>query len=247
MTAAMYKVSLVLMLIQSAINTILNLLAVEFIYSNVTEIAGWNKNEMMILICSSLIINQFFRGLILPNHYNFVVKIGDGGFDNVLLKPIDLLFQLNTGKIDIPSFLSVSVPIILLIRNLNKVGVSVSAVTILIYIVLIICGITILSSFILLLNSLAFKFIKVDGLMNIYYIMMDISVKPKDIFSNKYIIGVFTLLIPAIPLANIPAAILLGKAKLSYAVVSIIISLILIMIVNITIRQGVKSYSSASS
>ncbi|MGL5576485.1 MAG: ABC transporter permease [Sarcina sp.] len=247
MSIAIYKVNFILMLGQSILNTILNLLAVEFLYSNVNKIAGWNKQEMIILICTSLIVNQVFRAFVLPNQYNFIEKINDGRFDNILLKPMNLLFQINIGKFDFVSFFSAIFPIILVTLTLNQIGQEVEFKKILLYLVLIICGVIILSSFMLILNSLAFKFIKVDGLMNIYYMIMDISNKPKDIFNNKLVGNMFMFVIPALPLAYVPAGILLDKISLNYIWVSLVLSFILLKLSEKAIKTGIKHYSSASA
>lgn len=52
-------------------------------------------------------------------------------------------------------------------------------IEILMYILLVLCGVIILSAFMLIIHSVAFYYIKVDGLMNVYYMIMAISENPK--------------------------------------------------------------------
>jgi ABC-type uncharacterized transport system permease subunit len=85
------------MLIQSIINSLMTLLSVEFIYGSVDSIAGWSKDEMIVLICTSLIVNHYDR-VIHFNQNRFVSGVGSGGFDKMLLRPINLLFQVNTDR-----------------------------------------------------------------------------------------------------------------------------------------------------
>ncbi len=97
MSATMYRANFWLMLIQSIINSLMTLLSVEFIYGSVDSIAGWSKDEMIVLICTSLIVNHYDR-VIHFNQNRFVSGVGSGGFDKMLLRPINLLFQVNTDR-----------------------------------------------------------------------------------------------------------------------------------------------------
>ena len=108
-------------------------------------------------------------------------------------------------------------------------------------------GLIVLTAFMLLLYSLSFLFIKIDSLNNIYYMMMSISEKPKEIFSNKSIVGSFIFIIPAIPLANAPASILLNKEGMEYILLNLCSGVIFSFCSMFAIKMGIKKYSSASS
>lgn len=247
MSATIYKANFILMLIQSIINTLANVLCIEFIYSSVSSIAGWKKDEMIILICTSLIINQLYRGIVLPNQNAFVKKVNNGSFDLMLLKPMNIVYQINIGLIDISSLLSCIAPVIILCYKLTAVGIKAGLIHILIYICLVIIGCIILSSFMMMLFSLAFRFIKVDKVVNIYYTMMSLAEKPKEIFGYKSLISTFTFIIPVIPLASIPTEVLLKKVNLSYCLISIIVAVQFLILAHVVMKKGLKNYSSASS
>lgn len=114
MSVAIYRANFVLMLLQSIINSVLGILCVEFIYIHVDSIAGWSRDEMVILYCSSMIVNQIYRGLINPNHMRFIESISSGSFDRMLVKPVNVIFQINTGSIDYSSLSSLVAPIFVL-------------------------------------------------------------------------------------------------------------------------------------
>ena len=61
MTASIFRANFILMLIQSIINTLLHVACMDFIYGSVEEIGGWEQEEMLVLICTSMVINQLFR------------------------------------------------------------------------------------------------------------------------------------------------------------------------------------------
>ncbi len=221
MSAAIFRANFILMLVQSIINSCMSVLCVEFIYGSVDTVAGWNKHEMIILICTSLVVNQLYRGFINLNQLRFVSSVSSGAFDKMLLKPVPILFQINTGTIDISSLLSAAAPLGIICIQMIRLGAGVECLAIILYIVFVINGLIVLASFMLLLYSLAFFFIKIDGLNNIYYMMMSIAEKPKEIFSHNSVVRGFIFIIPAIPLSNAPVGILLHKGNIDYVILSL--------------------------
>jgi len=246
MSAAMYRVSFWLMFIQSLINSTAAFLSIEFIYGSVNSISGWSKHDMMILVCSALIVNQLFRGLFHFNQNRFLGSINNGSFDRMLLRPIGILFQSNTGSIDFTCILSILGPLTMLIVQMNLSNVKISLLTIVLYILFVLNGVLILTSFMLLLYSFAFIFVKVDGMTNLYYLIMDIADKPKEMFSKEFMFG-FIFIIPALPLANTPASILLNKCDLAMMLISLAVGICLTLVSYLSIQMGLKRYTSASS
>lgn len=247
MSVAIFRINFVLMLVQSIINSLISVVCVDFIYGSVDTIAGWNKNEMIVLICISLVVNQLFRGFINPNQLRFIESVSNGFFDRMLLKPMNIIFQINTGKIDISSLLSLIAPLIILFIQIGILGSKIAIINVVLFLALLINGLIILSSFMLLLYSSAFLFIKIDGLNNIYYLLMSIAEKPKEIFSNKTIAEVFIFIIPAIPLSNAPASVLLNKGSPEFIIMNLCAGITFLFLSIIAIKTGIKKYSSASS
>jgi len=246
MSAAIYRANFWLMVIQSIVNSLMGILVVEFIYGSVDSIAGWNKHEMIILICTSQIVNQLFRGIIHWNQNRFISSVGDGSFDRMLLRPMSVIFQANTGRVDFTCPISALCPLIVLIIQVNALGVNVGGLSIILYILFVINGVIVLSSFMLLLYSSAFIFIKVGGLTNLYYLVMDIADRPREMFSREFMFG-FIFLVPAIPLANAPASMLLGKGDLTLMLVYLSAGLLFSTAAYTAMRLGLKRYTSASS
>lgn len=247
MSVAIFRGNFLLMLLQSILNSVMGIVSVEFIYLHVKSIAGWTKSEMIILLCTSLIVNQLYRGLINPNHMRFLRSVSSGSFDRMLIKPVNLIFQINTGTVDCSSFLSLIAPIVVLCAQVFMLDYSVTWRSLLLFFVCTINAVLLLTSFMLLLYSLAFKFIKVDGLTGVYYTLMSISEKPKEIFPGKALSSAFIFLIPAIPLANAPASMLIGKSNGMEALVAAAAGMLFFLLSIAAVKTGVSKYSSASS
>ncbi|MCR4678134.1 MAG: ABC-2 family transporter protein [Lachnospiraceae bacterium] len=247
MSVAAYRANFVLMIIQSFVNALLSIVSVKYIYNYVSEIAGWSYSEMMLLIGTSMLVNQIFRAFILPNLNQFVIDIGSGNFDAILLKPVSLLFLIFFGRIDLSSLFSVIAPIAIVVIFAGSVAVEFTVTEILMYIVLIVCGVTILSAFMLIIHSVAFYYIKVDGLMNVYYMIMAISEKPKDIIPTKILKDFFTWILPAVALACLPVSIILHKISYRYFLLEALLAFLMLLCAKALTYMGVRNYSSASS
>ncbi len=246
MSAAMYRLNFCLMFLQSLINSLMAWLCVGFIYGSVESISGWSKGEMLILICTSQIVNQIFRGGVHFNQNRFLNSVSSGGFDRLLLRPMNLTFQINTGYVDISCIISILGPLAVIITQLGFVGTRIDFMGIILYLLFIANGVLVLSSFMLILYSLAFLYIKVDGLNNIYYLTMEIANKPKEMFGREFSFG-FLFLIPAIPLANAPASVLLGRSSAPQLLTYLCVGVLFWVMSFVTIKFGLKRYSSASS
>jgi len=167
MTAAIYRINFVLMVIQNILNAMLGVICMEFVYGQVDSIAEWNKHEMIILVCTSTIIGYIFWSVINPNQNKFLNGIANGGFDRMILKPLNLMFQINIGSIDTSCLFSITALLIVLCIQIGQLGMKVGIIQILLYIVFVINGVTVMTAFRMSVYSLAFKFIWIDGLDNI--------------------------------------------------------------------------------
>lgn len=247
MSSAIFRVNFFLMLFQSIVNSIMGLLSVTFIYGSVENIAGWNRSEMLILFGSSLFINQLYRGFFNQNHMRFIARVADGSFDKMLLKPINIIFQLHTGTIDMSSLISSVVPLVVVVNQLYKIKEKIVAIQLILYFILVINGLIILASFMLLLYTLAFRFINIGGVGNIYFSMMSMTEKPSDMIHNKGLFFTFMFFIPVIPIANGPTAILLGKSESWESILFIGVGFLFIFLSTYAMKKGLRIYSSASN
>jgi len=247
MSAAIYRINFMLMVIQNILNAMLGIIAMELIYGQVDSIAGWNKHEMIILVCTSQIVGYIFWSVIYPNQDRFLNGIINGGFDRMILKPLNLMFQINTGSIDTSCLFSISALVVVLVLQIGHLGAQVGIIQILLYIIFVINGVMVMTAFRMLIHSLAFMFIRVGGLDNICGMVEGVSSKPKEIFSNKYVRNLFVFILPAIPMINAPAAVLLQKSTVFEMMCYLGVGIIFSSLAIITLRLGMKKYNSASS
>ena len=247
MSAAIYRVHFILMFIENILNAFLGIICMEFIYRDVDSIAGWTKPEMIIFVCTSTIVGYIMWSVIIPNQDRFLYGIADGGFDRIILKPLNLMFQINIGRINTESLFSIISLVIVMYIQAGQLETQIGIIQLLLYIIFLFNGVIIQASFRVLIHSLAFIFIRSGGLDNIFGAAASVSSKPKEILSNKYVRKIFTFIIPAIPMINAPAAVLLQKCTVFDMLGYLGVGVLFMELAVIALRLGMRKYNSASS
>lgn len=246
MSAMVYRSNFILMLIQNMINILVTVFSIEYIFRYIVRLGEWSREEVIMVVCTSQIINAIYRGLIRPNLGTFSGSICQGTFDFVLLKPRNLFFMITLGKVDFSSLFSVLVPIYFIYLQICKMNITVSLLNIAVFVVFLIIGICTVTALMMIIFSMSFIFVNISKLEELYYTFMSIVEKPMNIF-NKYLGFSFFFIIPLIPIANTPVVALLGKSSIIFLVKSILISVVFIAIATFTVLTGIKRYESASS
>ncbi|MCL2160205.1 MAG: ABC transporter permease [Oscillospiraceae bacterium] len=247
MSTAIYRANFIFWFIQGTVNALLGYICIEFIYGSVESIAGWNKHEMLILIATTHLVGDV-RNIICGNQNSFVYGIASGGFDRMIIKPLNLMFQINVNFVNpITLLMGWVLPVSVICVQATHLGTHIGILQILLYVIFIFNGAIVAGSFRLILYSLAFVFVKVDGIDNVTYTINDMAGKPKEIFANKYMRMFFTFLLPVIPIVNAPAGVLLQKCTgvemLCYLGVGVMFSVLAF----VALRLGMRRYNSASS
>ncbi|MEK7127289.1 MAG: ABC-2 family transporter protein, partial [Patescibacteria group bacterium] len=117
---------------------ILNVLMVNFIFSKVNEIAGWQKNELFLLMGTYYIVWGIFFGLFIQNLSRINKYVSRGELDLFLTKPVDSQFYTSTRvTIDFGEAATLVTGIYLVFLSLGQLNIHPSLISSVIYILLI--------------------------------------------------------------------------------------------------------------
>ncbi|NMC35967.1 hypothetical protein GYA49_02880 [Candidatus Beckwithbacteria bacterium] len=204
-------------------------------------VAGYSIDQLitffLIYNMIDLLGQLFFRGV-----YFFRDLIVDGTFDFVLLKPLNPLFQVLTGYIDmldIPLLLVVLVS--LLIQNLHA-----SFMTIVLYLIAIGISLLVLVAFHILVVAFGIIFFEVDSIVMLFRDLSRMGQLPVDIYQSA-VRFVITYIIPIAIIMNLPAKALLNLISWQNLVLSLGIAIVVLILSLWFWQQALKQYSSASS
>lgn len=223
-----------------------NLLLIQVVYDHTDSIAGWSKYEMLLLVGSSMLIQRFIMGFVWTNLFEMARNIRTGHFDFFLAQPGNPLVMVSTRKIDLDGLANVVVALAVVIFAINKLGLVPSFGELVLYALMIGCGVLINYSILLLTVSLTFWLGAAQGIEGSYFTLMEFSRLPRQAFKGVASI-LFVWFLPAVVVSNVPANALIHGFNLLNALWLVAITVIWFTFAVWTFNAGLRRYASASS
>lgn len=223
-----------------------NLLLVAVIYNHTDEIAGWSKYEMLLLIGSSMLVQRFIMGFVWTNLFEMARNIRTGHFDFFLAQPGNPLFMVSTRKIDLDGLVNAVVAIGVILYALQQLAIVPSAGQIVLYALMIGCGVIINYGILLITVSLTFWLGAAQGIEGSYFTLMEFSRLPRQAFKGIANI-LFVWLLPAVVVSNVPASTLIHGFDLTNTLWLVVVALFWLTASVFVFNRGLRRYASASS
>ena len=223
-----------------------NLLLISVIYEHTNSIAGWSKYEMLLLVGTSLLIQRFLMGFFWSSIFEMGRNIRSGYFDYFLAQPGNILFMASTRKIDLDGLVNSFVAMGVVAYAAHKLGLHPSAGDLVMYAVMVVCGLAIHYSMLVISISLAFWITSAQGVEGIYFTLSEFSRLPSDAFKGLANL-VFVWLLPVVVVSNAPARTLLHGIEPRWVLALAAAALLWLGAAIFIFHRGLKRYSSASS
>ena len=227
-----------------------SLLFYHFLYDNVETLAGWGKYEIYVLFATVWIIDSFFGGVFFFNLIQVPAKVKNYDLDYILLKPVNTVFMLSFRHFNLGLFSGVLFGISLLLYSIHNLPLSFNLFLGLLYLILVFSGVIILYSVFLVMITFSLRFVRVSGLIQMFWSLAEFGKNPHTIYPNpiKY---AMLFLIPTIVVYNFPAIVLLdfncqifNFGPLFVAVLSLIISIVFGVGSTLFFRKTTRYYYS---
>ena len=77
-----------------------NVLMVSVIYRHTDSVAGWTRNEMLLLLGTSMLIQRMLMGFFWSGIFEMGRNVRSGNFDFFLAQPGNVMFMATTRKVD---------------------------------------------------------------------------------------------------------------------------------------------------
>lgn len=260
-----FRVNFILQSITSTSWAIMNLGFYLIIFSHVTEIGagtGWGRYEFFIFLGTTWMINSLLQAFCMPNMHEFSELIRTGHLDFALLKPIDTQFLISFRRIEWSSLSNFFLGIAMLAIGLyhlttrSEDPLSISAVTVALYLFYVGCGVTILYSLMISLASTSIWLGRNQTLYDFWFYITNFSRYPMEIYKHGWGValwGLFTFVIPVLLVVNVPARIMAQPLRPAPSLAPWLLLLTLVattaaLVASRTIfLKALGSYRSASS
>lgn len=223
-----------------------NLLLVTVIYNHTDSIAGWSKYEMMLLVGTAMLVQRFLMGFFWSSLFEMGRNVRTGHFDFFLAQPGNVMFMATTRKLDLDGLMNSLVAIGVVIYSAQKLGLHPGVADIVLYALMIGCGVLIHYSALLIVVSLSFWITNAQGFESSYFTMFEFSRLPRAAFKGVSRI-LFVWGLPAVVVSNIPSQTLLTGFNLTDSLWIIGVTAFWFGLAVIVFHRGIRRYSSASS
>lgn len=92
-----HRVNLVFEVFQTAVGIAAGVAAVLLLFTQVGEVAGWTRTEVIVLLGAYYVVSGLLRTFVEPNLDWFAERVVNGELDDRLLQPVPLLFTVSVG------------------------------------------------------------------------------------------------------------------------------------------------------
>ncbi|MBD5494430.1 MAG: hypothetical protein HDR12_08685 [Lachnospiraceae bacterium] len=241
-----YKLSFLLMIIARFILAFCELIAIKFLFTDLTQIKGYTYGD--VLLCFSIIQMSFTFAELFGNGFKvFSGMVRAGEFDRMMLRPCSLILQVIGSRFEVGRTGPLFTAIITLVLGIRHSQITWNIMTVWTMAAMIIGGTLLFIGLFMLEASVCFFSIEDTSLMNVLtYGAKTHGKYPLDIY-GKGILRFCTYVIPYTLIQYYPLQFLLGKTNnrhLAFCPIGIIVFL---FVCNFVWRFGVKRYKSCGS
>lgn len=217
------------------------------IFFNHTEtIGGWSYNEALIVVALFTLFYGVIGAVIQPNIQRLVEHIQKGTLDFVLLKPVDSLFMASMRNLVIWRLFDVLLGIIVIIVALARLDWSITLGSLLFFSLMMASAALIIYSLWVILITVAFWFVKIDNITEIFHAAFEAGRYPVTAFP-RWLQAALTFGIPVAFITTFPAASLVGRLPWRYGLYSVLLGAGLLLVATRFWRFALRHYTSASS
>ncbi len=220
---------------------------VAVIYRAKATINGLTPDQILLFSGTFVALTGLYAGLFMINNFGLRGKIKDGDLDLLLTKPVSLQFMATLRQADLTIFsVDVIAGVIMIIVAWARLSIPVTLVNVGGYVALFLISGVVSYSLFLMPQILSFWLMNTSAIAEITDSFWDFNCMPMDIYTRwiKFV-GVFA--IPIFVVTNFPPLFLLRKMPDVYYAWVLVLPLALLYVVHLMWRQGLRSYSSASS
>lgn len=218
----------------------------EVLFSQISSIAGWTKNEILVLVMVQELFIGFIWIFILPSVLDYSKSIRKGELDFFLIRPVNTRFLLSFRRFEFDQFLRITVLIFILNIYLKNLGIPIHFENVLLAVLLFALGLFIFYCLFFTISTLSFWFINLFNLEDFFDSVINAGRYPSTIFQGGLRI-IFFYILPVVFTATYPTQALLGRFN-PLSVIQIVTAAALIFFISEWFWNfALKRYSSASS
>ena len=215
--------------------------------ARINSFYGWTKDELILITANYVFIIMGLFHLIFSRNFDRFSRIIDKAeLDLILVKPLDSQFLISFWYFNFASLFRFIIGVPIVIYLIMKIGLSITLINVIAYIILIFFSIILMYSIWLTFSSLMIWFPRISNITSLLYNINGISRFPPEMIYELQSFILF-FLIPFTLLAAIPTKALVKNIFSGDTGLLIFLSVLLFYISRKFWKFALRYYTSASS
>jgi ABC-2 type transport system permease protein len=246
MNELQYRANFFIQLLQSAVAVVTALVVLLIVYSHTEELNGWSQSELMVVMGIQILLGGVIRTSIQPNMERLMEEVRDGKLDFALTKPEDAQVLVSVRDVRIWRAVDVISGAAVLAYGVAGLERAVGAGDVLLFVATLALGALTIYCFWLVLSTLAFWFVNVWTIVELFDGLYQTGRWPVSIYPGWLRFSV-TFLVPIAFAITVPAEAV--TSRLDWATVGLAVgfALALFAFTRWFWKFGLQRYSGASA
>jgi ABC-2 type transport system permease protein len=241
-----YRTNLGVQLIQSVVGLATSLLGLGVIFSKTDNLAGWSPAELLVIVGIYSLVSGLTQLVIRPSLARFMEDVRLGTLDFTLTKPVDAQLLVSMRQIEVWKLIDVAIGLVVLIVAILQLGTTIGIVEAVTFLITLLAGISVIYSFLVILATCAFWFVRLDNILQIFQSMYEAGRWPIGIYP-PWLRTILTFLVPVGFAITVPAEGLVGRMTPATLAATLALAFALPLVSRWFWRFGVRHYSGASA
>lgn len=217
------------------------------IFLQVDTLNGWNINQMIVFIGTFTILDAAYMATYFFGVLTIPEKIRTGGLDTYIVRPVNTLFYVSFEHMDPGTAILIIPGVMMVAYGVGMLGVTVTVWRILGYAFLLLLTYSLMFTLMILIRTLAFRFVKIDAFCEIEGELVNFSFRiPGVVFHGAWKL-IFFVLLPYGLMATIPTQFLTDVLDGRYWLMTLAVCTVFWGLCIWLWKCGLRRYGSASS
>jgi ABC-2 type transport system permease protein len=241
-----YRANFFIQLFQSILSLGTGLVVLSIVFTYTDSLGGWSRPELLAVYGVFFLMGGIMGTMIVPNMWQFMDDVREGNLDYTLTKPEDSQVLISVRQFAVWRLVDVILGSIVLAVAISQIGREASLWTAFAFIVTLILGVVMVYSVLLMSSTLAFWFVRVWELMEMFQSIFQAGRWPVGLYPEWLRMGL-TYLIPVAFAVTVPAQALTGRLTPQLLAGTALFTIAIAFVARRVWMFGLKHYSGASS
>jgi ABC-2 type transport system permease protein len=246
MNEMQYRANFFIQLFQSALSMGTGLIVLSIVFGYTDSLNGWSSGELLAVYGVFYFLGGVMGVVIIPNMWQFMQDVREGTLDYTLTKPEDAQVLISVRQFGVWRIIDILLGMIVLGVAIVQLGLEASWATALSFGATLLMGVVMVYSVLLMASTLAFWFVRVWELMEMFQSLFQAGRWPVGMYPEWLRIGL-TYLIPVAFAVTVPAQALTGRLSPELLAGTFIFTVALALISRRVWFFGLKYYAGASA